>query len=430
MSRSCHPLVSTTPWRSGLAASQAMPARGRAVRALYGSSFLAGASRRPRWTSCIAAGTAVFVILTVPFAQAQEAPKPSAPEAPKPSSAQEAPKPNAQEAPKPKKKGAKPAASAPAAAPSDSAAEPSAVGGPAAAPPPAGSAAAASSAAKPGELPNLPPEPEYDIWNTKEDASKRYYFVGLQYRGTIIPQFLVNLFVNDGATVYSNSIGAEIDIRKGGQSLIPWIKYTDYNTGDILFLQKGQPDYASNRSVVNSSLKSLYLGLDELWSVPIANHLDFEFGFGVGIGAVWGDLMNNWVYVDNTKNPDGSPHGQYKSTNGNYYSKCATTASAITHDSVSDGCTPSFHTSQNPAKVGGYIEPNWFNGGPVPVVFPHISIPQFSLRYKPIKQFETRLSLGFGLTGFWFGLSADYGLERPEDSKAKTAHGLQVRDTL
>jgi hypothetical protein len=66
----------------------------------------------------------------------------------------------------------------------------------------------------------------------------------------------------------------------------------------------------------------------------------------------------------------------------------------------------------------------------VPVVFPHISIPQFSLRYKPIKQFETRLSIGFCLTGFWFGLSADYGLERPEDSKAKAAHGLQMRDTL
>jgi hypothetical protein len=369
-------------------------------QALCRSSSPPSTPERPRSKSGVAVGLAIFILAAAPFALAQEAPKP-------------------------KKTRAKPAASASASSPSDSAAaEPSAAGSAASAPPTPPAASPAPSAAKPGELPNLPPEPEYDIWNTKEDADKRYYFVGLQYRGTVIPQFLINMFVNDGATVYSNSIGAEIDIRKGGQSLIPWIKYTDYNTGDILFLQKGQDDIASNRSVVNSSLKSLYLGIDELWSVPVANHLDFEFGFGVGIGAVWGDLMNNWVYVNNAKNPDGSPQGQYKSTNGNYYSKCLSPTPGLV------GCDPNSHTTKNPAKVGGYNEPNWFNGGPVPVVFPHISIPQFSLRYKPIKQFETRLSVGFGLTGFWFGLSADYGLERPEDSKAKAAHGLQLRDTL
>jgi hypothetical protein len=71
------------------------------------------------------------------------------------------------------------------------------------------------------------------------------------------------------------------------------------------------------------------------------------------------------------------------------------------------------------AKVGNYVEQNWFNGGPVPVIFPHIAIPQFGLRYKPIPEFEARLSLGFQITGFWFGLSADYGLEqRPHTEKA------------
>jgi hypothetical protein len=29
-----------------------------------------------------------------------------------------------------------------------------------------------------------------------------------------------------------------------------------------------------------------------------------------------------------------------------------------------------------------------------------------------MKQLETRLGVGFSLTGFWFGLSANYGLEK------------------
>jgi hypothetical protein len=52
-----------------------------------------------------------------------------------------------------------------------------------------------------------------------------------------------------------------------------------------------------------------------------------------------------------------------------------------------------------------------------------VNIPQLGLRFKPIKQFEGRLGLGFGLTGFWFGLSGDYGLEQPKDSTTKKASG-------
>jgi len=298
------------------------------------------------------------------------------------------------------------------------------------------SKSAAAGSATTGELPNLPMEAETDITDTREDPDRKYYFIGLRYRGTIIPQFVENLFVDDGATVYSNSIGIEMDIRHGGSSLIPWIQYTDYNTGDILFLQKGQPDIAANRSIVNSSLKAIYLGVDELWSVPlVATKLDFEIGFGVGIGGVFGTLSNNWVYIDNSVT-NGQHNGELRSSNGNYYSKCTSTAAPIADQSAnSDGCNPGNHSSPNPAKVFSnghyYIEPNWFNGGSVPVIFPSISVPALGLRYKPIKQLEMRLDAGFGLTGFWWGLSVDYGLEKVESPDTHKA-GLQTRfhDTL
>ncbi|HZU81283.1 MAG TPA: hypothetical protein VE987_00120, partial [Polyangiaceae bacterium] len=132
--------------------------------------------------------------------------------------------------------------------------------------------------------------PEVDITDTREDPNTRYLFAGLRYRGTVIPQFIESLFVDEGGTFYSNLIGVELDVRKNGQSMIPWIAYADYSTGDTLFHQKGSdPMIAGNYTVVRSNLKMIYLGLDELWSVPIdpqTHHWDFEFGFGVGLGIV------------------------------------------------------------------------------------------------------------------------------------------------
>jgi hypothetical protein len=257
-------------------------------------------------------------------------------------------------------------------------------------------------------LPNLLPPENDPITNTTEYPNKRYLFVGVRYRGTVVPKFIENFFVDEGKTVYSNTIGAEFDLRSAGQSMIPWIQYTDYNTGDILFLQKGVADVSSNYTVANSSLKSIYIGIDELWSMPIARHLDFEYGFGVGIGFIFGHLSNNWV--------SQTTDGPFVGSNGNHYTECQTTAPPANSFGAVNGCDPNQHTDPNPHKVGGYREPNWIYGGTVPVIFPHIALPQLSLRYKPIKELETRLSIGFSLTGFWFGLSADYGFERKNDS--------------
>jgi hypothetical protein len=273
---------------------------------------------------------------------------------------------------------------------------------------------------KTADVPNNPPdETAWDISDTREDPGKSYLFIGVRYRGTIIPQFLENLFVNDGATVYSNSVGVEFDLRKNGGSTIPWISYADYNTGDILFFQKGKPNSDSFHSVINSSLKAIYIGVDELWSANLVpNKLDFEYGFGVGIGFLFGDLVNNWVFDSGNTGP--------LSGDGHHYTPCATTGDG----GPNSGCNPANHTDPVPPHVGRHVEPNWYQGGSVPTIFPHIAVPQLSLRYKPIKQIETRLSLGFSLTGFWFGLSADYGLEHRPEAEHKSGLQTSLRDTL
>jgi hypothetical protein len=245
---------------------------------------------------------------------------------------------------------------------------------------------------------------------TNELPGKRYYFVGLRYRATAIPQFLVNLFVNEGGTFVSHQVGAELDMRKDGQSTIPWIAFQTFGFGDTLFLQKnGDPNAppGSNYSVVNSGLSGLFLGLDELWSAELDadHHWDFEYGFGVGVGIIFGSLQNNWVYPN--------ANGPLTSSDGQHFSQCQTMSGG--------SCNLGAHQNATIAKVGGYTEPNWFNGGSVPVLFPHIALPQLGIRWKPVKQFEARLTVGFSITGFYFGIAGYYGLEKPEGAAAALA---------
>jgi hypothetical protein len=305
------------------------------------------------------------------------------------------------------KGGAKGAASASASASASAAPEtpPSATAEPAAAPTDSANAepkpAASASAATETE--------EWDIKDVKEDPNKRYYFVGLRYRLDVIPKFMVNLFVDEGATFTSPTIGAEADFRKDNFSYVVGFSYVGYGTDDTLFHQKNKDNSDSNWSYVNSSLKALYVTLDSLWSIPIDQdqHWQFEYGFGVGLGFVWGDLVNNWVY--------SSPNGPLVSSSGQHYAKCQAQTDNV-------ACTTGAHQNADTAKVGGYVEQNWFNGGSVPVVFPHIAFPQIGIRYKPIKQVVARFTTGFSLTGFFFGLSADYGLEQ-NPKKEATAKG-------
>jgi hypothetical protein len=303
---------------------------------------------------------------------------------------------------KPKKKGAKPAASASASAAPVATPEPP----PPPPPPPPAEEAASEAPAKPPP----PPPKEWDTSDTKEDPAERYYFVGLRYRGNVIPQFLTSLFVDRGATIFSNEIGIELDSRKDGFSTNFALTYANYDTGDILYLQKGKPTLDNNFSVIHSGLNAIYASVDLLWSLPIANHWDFEYGLGVGLGIIFGHLNDDWVNA-NANGP------YYDQVSNQHFSQCT----AATPGS-NNGCDPNTHTNPSPAFVGNY-SPGHGIGGPIPILFPMVNIPQLGLRFKPIKQFEGRLGLGFGLTGFWFGLSGDYGLEQPKDSTTKKASG-------
>ena len=232
-----------------------------------------------------------------------------------------------------------------------------------------------------------------DAWkDPTEYPHERELFLGIRYRGTIVPRFILGLFLDEGRTVFLNSVGIELDKRIDGMSVIPNLTYAEYGLSDTLFLQKGMDaNNAGFYSYVNSSLKAIYLGVDVLWSSNVHANVDIEYGIGVGVGYLFGDLIDNYVYA--------SAGGQFTASNGTQYAKCQT---------VNDGpgCSPADHTS-NTAKVGGYVEPNWFNGGPIPTFYARIA-PTLGVRIKPIRDLEARVQIGISLTeGFFFAISAN-----------------------
>ena len=219
-----------------------------------------------------------------------------------------------------------------------------------------------------------------------ELPGQTYRFVGLRYRGIIIPKFMMNLFGDGGDTVYVHSVGPEFAIRKDGFEYVFSLWWAGYKMDETPF--KASDDPASAWEVVKSDLNVIFLTADFLWSQELGPQFAVNYGMGAGFGLVFGDLFRTQAYP-----PGGNPNEDPYS-----WKKC----------SAQNTPDPNFCNTDND-HYNGYTEPSWANGGSKPIIFPWLAL-QTGLRYKPAKSFVARLDAGFGTSGFFVGLGADYGL--------------------
>jgi hypothetical protein len=240
-----------------------------------------------------------------------------------------------------------------------------------------------------------------DKYDPREDPSKTYRFIGARFRDVIVPQFMVNLFADGGRTVNVPMGGIEFTSRTGHTEFVLGLQYADYSMSSFPFKGKAELDEAYE--LVDSNLKQVLFTTDILYSVPIDDHGRFAFlvGGSAGLGAVFGSLYRYQAYQ-----PKGGA-----TVDPNAWKPCTGDQPMPTGPTNIPYCQRSdndhFLDARNNGK--GYQEPNWFNGGSTPVVFPWLAL-QVGLRYKPIKQLQLRLDAGFSTSGFLFGLSAAYGL--------------------
>ncbi|MCA9647139.1 MAG: hypothetical protein H6718_35760 [Polyangiaceae bacterium] len=218
-----------------------------------------------------------------------------------------------------------------------------------------------------------------------ELPGKTYYFVGLRYRTIIVPKFMVNLFGDGGRTVVVHSGGPEFAIRKDGFEYNFGLWFANYAMDDTPF--KSTSDGEKAWEIVNSKMKAIYITSDFLWSQEFSPAFSLNYGAGVGLGFMFGDL--NRVQAYPRAGSAGNPED---------YERCSGPGTP----------DPNFCGTDND-HYGDYNEPSWADGGSKPIVFPWLAL-QTGLRFKPAKSFVARLDLGFGTSGFFVGLGADYGL--------------------
>lgn len=220
-----------------------------------------------------------------------------------------------------------------------------------------------------------------DPW---EDPQEGYYFAGLFYRHIFVPEFLLNLFLDESTGTSNPAFGGEVTYRKDGFDIIGSLWYASYAV-DGAFRASGDPD--GDTEIINSELGVLFVSASFLWSTPFNDIFALEYGVGLGLGVVLGDLIRTEAYPD-----------------GGGYSACSAPNSPVGAP-YCDG--PPVRDGED----GGHYNVEarkWSDGGDVPNVVPWLAVPQIALRIKPIKQLMMRIEGGFGL-GFFLGGAINYG---------------------
>lgn len=231
-------------------------------------------------------------------------------------------------------------------------------------------------------------KPAEGIWDTAEDPTKSYRYVGARYRHVVVPQFVLNLFADGGALSHVPVAGLEFGTRRDHVEYIFSLSFADYATGDLMFKGKSEPNESYEK--VNSDLGVIFGKVEILYEIPLdkKSHFALLIGGGVGIGGVVGDLYRAQAYPVSGSDP----------SNPSQWGRC--TASGVPDNA---------YCSDNNDHFGKYSEPSWAGGGSKPFIFPWIALPQVSFRYKPFKFLQARADVGLALSsGFYFGGSIDY----------------------
>ncbi len=226
-----------------------------------------------------------------------------------------------------------------------------------------------------------------------EDPSKTYYFLGLGYWQSFTPSFIINLFAEESVSTNNPAFALQFTYRKDGFDIITsawWQSF--YAEGPF----RANGDLPPETEIIKSTLSVLFIGADFLWSTAFNDVFSIQYGLGIGLGYVFGDINRHEAYP----NTDPSRAPVY-----NGFSRC----------SAPGADNPAFCDSSSvpDGEEGGHYDVNarnWANGGSTPLVWFRLA-PQLGVRIKPIKQLMFRINGGFDiLSGFFVGASINVGV--------------------
>lgn len=237
-----------------------------------------------------------------------------------------------------------------------------------------------------------------------EDSGQRrpMWFFGGQYRHHWVPTGIQEIFMDMAPNIKGPGYGVLASRRSvDGFSLTFGLAYTDY-AFEGFFREKG--DGRGETEYVKSDMSLWHVTSSFMWSTEFLGVLAFEYGFGLDLGVVLGDINRSEAYLDTGGWRRCAAAGDRPdlTDNGVAYCDQPQEAGATTDPSGERGA----HYNVNVGKISG--------GGDIPDIFLVPAIPQFAIRFQPIRNIALRLEAGYGIVQFWVGASLLIGFETGE----------------
>lgn len=219
-------------------------------------------------------------------------------------------------------------------------------------------------------------------------------WLGARYRGVVIPKFLMNAFAEGGRSLAVPGGGITLTVPTASVDVIISLGYLSYRMSNAPFKPRGTPD--TEWELISSDLQALTASVDLMWSIPLDAQKAWAFRVGGGVGTGWtflGDMTRIQAYPANGKPGDPYTYLPCKGPNNprGTFRYCNT-------------------LDKDATRYPGYTEPNWFNHGIRPLIFPWLVLPEIGLTWKPTPRFAIDLETGISLSGLVTSLGVRFAL--------------------
>lgn len=243
---------------------------------------------------------------------------------------------------------------------------------------------------------------------TQIEARRPVWFFGGQFRHFWVPSAFQSLFMDVAPSIKGNGYGVVASRRNtDGFSATFGLAYADYSF-EGFFRQKG--DDIGQTEFVKSDMSFWHITSSFMWSTEFLHVLALEYGFGVDLGLVFGNINRTEAYRHPTRGwqPCTSAGDANDPGDGDGTPFCEPPQSGGTTDPSSE---KGAHYNVNVGKISG--------GGSIPDVFLLPAIPQLAIRIMPIKNIAIRLEAAYNIVQFSVGASLMFGFETgPEPQPA------------
>lgn len=218
-------------------------------------------------------------------------------------------------------------------------------------------------------------------------------YLGVNYRGYLVPGFLVNIFGEGGRTFLAPGAGLAFTRTSGAFDLTFSIDYMSLSMGPTPFKPYDTPD--TEYEILQSDLASLHATLELHWNMPLdkKQRVRLRIGGGLGFGVMaFGDLYRTQAYPTSfvPGDPDtylpcqgpNNPAGSFRYCN---------------------------QLDKDADRYPGYTEPSWFNGGVRPTIYPWVALPMVGLSFRPTPRIAIDVDVAPSVAGLLTSVGARVG---------------------